>query len=293
MIAGALASAFFDPHFTFAPGMTPTIWLVLLAIGSQVIGWLLIGVALPKLPVIETSVLLLGQPVFTVIWGVSAVRRAAVAIAMDRFGDRVGGSRSPVVPAALTNLKEPPRPPGTLRMVLRCTALSAVFSYSATVALWVAATSAAARSPLSTAPFMYPCHLMLVCSPAKKRRPQAVRAMRAAPGRSRDRSTRSRRAPTDPAPRRSAARRGARCPSSRASRARRQARERRRGDDRLRRVARAAARQQREDAGASALLLVAVPDRAERQRRAERARPAGARQNRCENCSSVFVAAPY
>jgi drug/metabolite transporter (DMT)-like permease len=70
MIAGALASALFDPHFTFAPGMTPTLWLVLLAIGSQVIGWLLIGVALPKLPVIETSVLLLGQPVFTVIWGV-------------------------------------------------------------------------------------------------------------------------------------------------------------------------------------------------------------------------------
>jgi drug/metabolite transporter (DMT)-like permease len=70
MIAGALASALFDPHFTFAPGMTPTLWRVLLAIGSQVIGWLLIGVALPKLPVIETSVLLLGQPVFTVIWGV-------------------------------------------------------------------------------------------------------------------------------------------------------------------------------------------------------------------------------
>ena len=34
------------------------------------IGWLLIGTALPKLPAVETSVLLLGQPVFTVIWGV-------------------------------------------------------------------------------------------------------------------------------------------------------------------------------------------------------------------------------
>lgn len=70
MIAGALASAGFDAHFTFTPGVTATSWLVLLAIGSQVIGWLLIGLALPKLPVIETSVLLLGQPVFTVIWGV-------------------------------------------------------------------------------------------------------------------------------------------------------------------------------------------------------------------------------
>jgi drug/metabolite transporter (DMT)-like permease len=70
MIAGALASAIFDSHFTFAPGLTSSMWLVMLAIGSQVIGWLLIGVALPKLPVVETSVLLLGQPVFTVIWGV-------------------------------------------------------------------------------------------------------------------------------------------------------------------------------------------------------------------------------
>jgi drug/metabolite transporter (DMT)-like permease len=70
MMAGALACAAFDRHFTFMPGLTATLWLVLLAIGSQVIGWLLIGTALPKLPVVETSVLLLGQPVFTVIWGV-------------------------------------------------------------------------------------------------------------------------------------------------------------------------------------------------------------------------------
>ncbi|MCU1381665.1 MAG: family transporter [Acidobacteria bacterium] len=70
MIAGALACAVFDPHFTMTPSVTANMWLVLLAIGSQVIGWLLIGTALPKLPVVETSVLLLGQPVFTVIWGV-------------------------------------------------------------------------------------------------------------------------------------------------------------------------------------------------------------------------------
>jgi drug/metabolite transporter (DMT)-like permease len=70
MIAGALASALFDPHFTFVPGPGPALWLALLAIGSQVVGWLLIGTALPKLPVVETSVLLLGQPVFTMIWSV-------------------------------------------------------------------------------------------------------------------------------------------------------------------------------------------------------------------------------
>jgi drug/metabolite transporter (DMT)-like permease len=70
MALGALACAVFDPSFTMTPRHAAQLWLVLLAIGSQVIGWLLIGRALPKLPAIETSVLLLGQPVFAVIWGV-------------------------------------------------------------------------------------------------------------------------------------------------------------------------------------------------------------------------------
>ena len=70
MIAGALACALFDPHFTFTTSASAGLWLVLLAVGSQVVGWLLIGTALPKLPIVETSVLLLGQPVFAVIWGV-------------------------------------------------------------------------------------------------------------------------------------------------------------------------------------------------------------------------------
>ena len=89
MVVGALACAVFDPQFTFTPDLTANLWLILLAIGSQVIGWLLIGTALPKLPVVETSVLLLGQPVFTVIWGVllfderlSALQWAGAAIVL-------------------------------------------------------------------------------------------------------------------------------------------------------------------------------------------------------------------
>ena len=93
MVVGALASAMLDPHFTFTPGLSASLWLILLAIGSQVIGWLLIGTALPKLPVVETSVLLLGQPVFTVIWGVllfderlSALQWAGSAIVLAGVG---------------------------------------------------------------------------------------------------------------------------------------------------------------------------------------------------------------
>ena len=69
MVIGAVACAVFDRHFTFTPGRAAHLWLVLLAIGSQVIGWLLIGRALPALPLVETSILLLGQPIFTVLWG--------------------------------------------------------------------------------------------------------------------------------------------------------------------------------------------------------------------------------
>ena len=41
-------------------------WLALLAVTSQVLGWLLISVSLPRLPAALTSVLLLVQPVGSV-----------------------------------------------------------------------------------------------------------------------------------------------------------------------------------------------------------------------------------
>ena len=45
-------------------------WLLLLALSSQVVGWLLISVSLPRLPAAVTSVLLTLQPVGSVILGV-------------------------------------------------------------------------------------------------------------------------------------------------------------------------------------------------------------------------------
>jgi drug/metabolite transporter (DMT)-like permease len=44
-------------------------WLIALALVSQVFGWLLITHSLPRMPAVETSVLLLAQPVLTVLWG--------------------------------------------------------------------------------------------------------------------------------------------------------------------------------------------------------------------------------
>lgn len=64
-------------------------WLVLLAVSSQVVGWLLISVSLPRLPAALTSVLLLVQPATAVLLAVvilgerpSALQLAGVAVVL-------------------------------------------------------------------------------------------------------------------------------------------------------------------------------------------------------------------
>ena len=51
---GALACAPFDVQFALTPYWPAHLWLVLLALVAQVIGWLLIATALPRLPATET-----------------------------------------------------------------------------------------------------------------------------------------------------------------------------------------------------------------------------------------------
>ena len=51
-------------------------WLLLLALSSQVVGWLLISISLPRLPAALTSVLLTVQPVGSVILGVLLLSEA-------------------------------------------------------------------------------------------------------------------------------------------------------------------------------------------------------------------------
>ncbi len=71
----------------WAPGLESQAWLVLLALSSQVLGWLLISVSLPRLPALLTSIVLMLQPVCTVFLGAvllseapSAVQLAGVAV---------------------------------------------------------------------------------------------------------------------------------------------------------------------------------------------------------------------
>ena len=52
----------------FLPSASAQGWLIVLALSSQVLGWLLITVSLPRLPAVLTSVLLTLQPVLSVLF---------------------------------------------------------------------------------------------------------------------------------------------------------------------------------------------------------------------------------
>jgi drug/metabolite transporter (DMT)-like permease len=68
-VVSALAGALLG-ELDLVPSWPAHGWLLLLAVTSQVIGWLLISVSLPRLPAALTSVLLLVQPIGSVALGV-------------------------------------------------------------------------------------------------------------------------------------------------------------------------------------------------------------------------------
>ncbi|HEX9847806.1 MAG TPA: DMT family transporter [Acidimicrobiia bacterium] len=71
--AGALIASLliglFGPGIDFGFAWPSHGWLITLAIGAQVAGWLLIGYALPRLPAVETATIVLLQPALTMVWG--------------------------------------------------------------------------------------------------------------------------------------------------------------------------------------------------------------------------------
>lgn len=69
-IGALVIGALLDPGTTQNPTWPMHGWLLALAVGPHVIGWWLLTHALPRLPALATSILLLLQPVLTVIWGV-------------------------------------------------------------------------------------------------------------------------------------------------------------------------------------------------------------------------------
>jgi drug/metabolite transporter (DMT)-like permease len=55
-------------NLDFTPSLESTAWLIVLALSSQVLGWLLISVSLARLPTALTSVLLTLQPLLSVVF---------------------------------------------------------------------------------------------------------------------------------------------------------------------------------------------------------------------------------
>ena len=64
----------------WVPDLEAQAWLVLLALSSQVLGWLLISVSLPRLPAVLTSIVLMLQPVTTVFLGALILDEAPSAV---------------------------------------------------------------------------------------------------------------------------------------------------------------------------------------------------------------------
>jgi drug/metabolite transporter (DMT)-like permease len=64
----------------WVPDLEAQAWLVLLALSSQVLGWLLISVSLPRLPAVLTSIVLMLQPVTTVFLGAVILAEAPSAV---------------------------------------------------------------------------------------------------------------------------------------------------------------------------------------------------------------------
>ncbi|MEX2323085.1 MAG: DMT family transporter [Acidimicrobiia bacterium] len=65
---GTLLLSPLDSGFSFAFTWPAHGWLLLLGTLIQVFGWLLITKALPRLPALDTSVMLLLQPALTIVW---------------------------------------------------------------------------------------------------------------------------------------------------------------------------------------------------------------------------------
>jgi drug/metabolite transporter (DMT)-like permease len=117
---GVTASCFimgiaFDPAFSLRPVWPAHAWLLALALGAHTIGWLLIATTLPRLPALDTSILLLLQPTLTMIWGVLLFAEApspgqlvgvALVLAAVALATAVGAARRRPVGAT------PGSPPG-------------------------------------------------------------------------------------------------------------------------------------------------------------------------------------
>lgn len=100
---GGLVTGLVSGDLDFVPSWPAHGWLVLLALGAQVWGWMLIGYALPRLPSSHTSFAILLQPSLTLVWGAiifterpSVIQWAGVGIVLAGIATvTIPGRKSP------------------------------------------------------------------------------------------------------------------------------------------------------------------------------------------------------
>jgi drug/metabolite transporter (DMT)-like permease len=112
---GTLLLSPLDAEFSLAFTWPAHGWLLLLGTLIQVFGWLLITKALPRLPALDTSVMLLLQPALTIVWArlifaeaLAPLQWAGVGLVM--VGILIASTRGTVRAVPATH-PEPPTPP--------------------------------------------------------------------------------------------------------------------------------------------------------------------------------------
>jgi drug/metabolite transporter (DMT)-like permease len=83
---GCAATGALIGDLDLTPSWAATGWLVLLALTSQVVGWLLISASLPRLPAALTSVLLTFQPVLSVLFAAALVGESPSGLQLAGVG---------------------------------------------------------------------------------------------------------------------------------------------------------------------------------------------------------------
>jgi len=73
------------------PSWSATGWLIVLALSSQVLGWLLISTSLPRLPAVVTSILLTFQPVCSVIFAALIINESPSLLQLAGAACILGG----------------------------------------------------------------------------------------------------------------------------------------------------------------------------------------------------------
>ena len=88
---GCLAIGLIVGDFDPFPHWAAQGWLIVLALSSQVVGWLLIGVSLPRLPAVASSLLIMVQPVLAVLLAAWLVDESPSLLQLAGAGLILGG----------------------------------------------------------------------------------------------------------------------------------------------------------------------------------------------------------